>query len=263
MSLKSITRTSSVCWSPRSNCWWRTWIGWCALIACADVRGLAERMCQLEMGIYAVFWNDIWERANATSKIIQDPNLDLNSAVAAVKALKTLIELKRDCFEDYEKEGSVKSGSTEYVQRRQRRRNVRLDSLDQPRHTGDTSDQFELSQSEKFRIDNCLPVIDQFSTSLEHRRRAYQLISSRFGCLRQLDVLSSQEILTAASTLVEVYNEYLDVCLGNELVQCTVCWVCECLQRWTRRKCLEREFHVPVDIEEASSDFRVHILMWR
>jgi hypothetical protein len=32
-------------------------------------------------------------------------------------------------------------------------------------------------------------------------------------------VLSSQEILTAASTLVEVYNEDLDVCLGNELVQ--------------------------------------------
>ena len=113
-------------------------------------RGLAERMCQLEMGIYTVFWNDILERANATSKIIQDPNLDLNSAVAAVKALKTFIESKRDYFKDYEREGSVKSGSTEYVQRRQRRRNVRLDPLDQPRHTGDTSDQIELSPSEKF-----------------------------------------------------------------------------------------------------------------
>ena len=45
---------------------------------------------------------------------------------------------------------------------------------------------------------------------------------SRFGCLRKLDVLSSQEILTAASNLVEVYILYkddLDVSLGNELVQ--------------------------------------------
>ena len=67
--------------------------------------------------------------------------MDLNSAVAAVKALKTLIESKRDSFEEYENEGIVKCGSTEYVQRRQRRRNVRLDLLDQPRHTGDTSDQ--------------------------------------------------------------------------------------------------------------------------
>ena len=90
----------------------------------ADVRckarGLSERMCQLEMGIYTVFWNDILERVNATSKILQDPQLDLNSAVAAVKSLRTFIESKRDRFEEYEKEGGVKSGTTEYVQRRQR-----------------------------------------------------------------------------------------------------------------------------------------------
>ena len=54
---------------------------------------------------------------------------------------------------------------------------------------------------------------------MEHRLCAYELISSRFGFLRQLDVLSSQEIPTAASNLVEVYNDDLDVCLGNELVQ--------------------------------------------
>ena len=57
------------------------------------------------------------------------------------------------------------------------------------------------------------------SLLLEHRLRAYELISSRFGFLRKLDVLSSQEILTAASDLVDVYNDDLDVCLGNELVQ--------------------------------------------
>ena len=57
------------------------------------------------------------------------------------------------------------------------------------------------------------------SLLLEHRLRAYELISSWFGFLRKLDVLSSQEILTAASDLVDVYNDDLDVCLGNELVQ--------------------------------------------
>ena len=57
-------------------------------------------------------------RPNATSKILQDPQLDLNSAVAAVKSLRTFIESKRDRFEEYEKEGGVKSGTTEYVQTR-------------------------------------------------------------------------------------------------------------------------------------------------
>ena len=186
----------------------------------ADVRckarGLSERMCQLETGIYTVFWNDILERANATSKILQDPQLDLNSAVKAVKSLKTFVESKRNCFQEYEKEGIKKSGTAEYVQKRQRRRNVRLDPLDQPRQI---VPQVELTQSDRFRIANFLPAIDQFVTALEQRLGAYELISSRFGFLRTLEVLSSQELQAAASNLVKVYKDDLDACLGNELVQ--------------------------------------------
>ena len=54
---------------------------------------------------------------------------------------------------------------------------------------------------------------------MQHRLGAYELISSRFGFLRKLHVLSSQELLAAASNLVEVYKDDLDACLGNELVQ--------------------------------------------
>ena len=54
---------------------------------------------------------------------------------------------------------------------------------------------------------------------MEHRLCAYESISSRSGCLRKLDELSSQEIQTAASNLVEVYEGDLDACLSNELVQ--------------------------------------------
>ena len=54
---------------------------------------------------------------------------------------------------------------------------------------------------------------------MEHQLCAYETISSRFGCLREFDELSSQEIQTAASNLVEVYEGDLDACLGNELVQ--------------------------------------------
>ena len=61
----------------------------------------------------------------------------------------------------------------------------------------------ETTQSKKFRTENVLPVIDGFITALKHRLCAYETISSRFGCLRKLDELSSQEILTAASNLVE------------------------------------------------------------
>ena len=75
------------------------------------------------------------------------------------------------------------------------------------------------SKSEKFRIENSLQVIDQFISALEHRLGTYELISSGFGFLSKLDVLSLQEILRAASNLVVVYNDDLDVCLGNVFVQ--------------------------------------------
>jgi len=75
------------------------------------------------------------------------------------------------------------------------------------------------SKSEIFQIENFLPVIDQFIRALEHRLSAYELILWQFGFLRKLDVLSSQEILTAASNLIGIFNGDLDVCLGNELVQ--------------------------------------------
>jgi len=133
-----------------------------------------------------------------------------------VKSLKTFVESKRNCFQEYEKEGIKKSGTAEYVQKRQRRRNVRLDPLDQPRQI---VPQVELTQSDRFRIANFLPAIDQFVTALEQRLGAYELISSRFGFLRTLEVLSSQELQAAASNLVKVYKDDLDACLGNELVQ--------------------------------------------
>ena len=50
----------------------------------SESNGLYERMCLLETGIYSVFWNDIFERVNATSRKLQDSKLDVNAAVAMV-----------------------------------------------------------------------------------------------------------------------------------------------------------------------------------
>ena len=49
------------------------------------------------------------------------------------KSLKTFYESKGHCFEEFEKQGIANYGQAEYVQRRERRRNERLDPLDQPR----------------------------------------------------------------------------------------------------------------------------------
>ncbi|XP_042224315.1 uncharacterized protein LOC121868110 [Homarus americanus] len=169
-------------------------------------------MCKLETAIYAAVWHDILGRVDATSYALQDPKLDLNTAVAMLKSLECFVREKRDCFHVYEKKGREMSETGDYSQTR----NVRLNPLDYGR-----SEEAALSQSEKFRVQNFLPAIDQFLSSLDQRLKAYEETCSLFGFLSKLESMNCDEIEAAAAKLVAVYKNDLDQTLGVELVQFT------------------------------------------
>lgn len=180
-----------------------------------DANGLYVRMCMLEIGIYTVFWNDILERTHATSCLLQDAKLDINTATAAVKSLRAYIISRRDNFPTYELGGAQKAGTADYdVSHRKRQRNVRLIPLDYGKAV-----EAELSPSDKFKIENFLPVVDMFTTSLTQRLSAYEVVSGRFGFLRHLETLSKEEIENNAKKLVKEYSNDLDDTFGNELIQ--------------------------------------------
>ena len=103
------------------------------------------------------FWNDILDKVNCTNKNLQNPKFDL-------EWLKKLVTSKRDCFNEYEKEGAQISGTTEYVTIRQPKRNVRLIPLDYGQ-----SPEVQLTPSQTFRSQSFVPVIDQFISALKHR----------------------------------------------------------------------------------------------
>jgi len=180
----------------------------------SEANGLYDTMCRLETAIYAAFWYDILARINATSQILQDPKLDLNTAVAALKSLHSFVNEKRETFHDYEKKGKEISGTNDYVKTRERSRSVRLNPLDYGR-----SEEVALSASEKFRVQNFLPVVDQYLTSLKLRLKAYENTCSLFGFLRKLESMECINIETAAAKLVAEYKDDLDQTLGAELVQ--------------------------------------------
>lgn len=181
-----------------------------------EAGGLLRKMCSLEITIYAIFWNDLLERFNATNKIVQDPKLVLHSAVAAIKSLKSFVESKRDLFEEYEEKAQEISQTKEYAQERtrQRMKNVRLNPLEYGK-----APETQLSQRERFRIESFISVIDKLSSSLSDRLSAYDTVIKRFGFLSQLDVLNPSEILSTATNLVTEYRNDLEPSLGNELVQ--------------------------------------------
>ncbi|XP_042230518.1 uncharacterized protein LOC121871963 [Homarus americanus] len=97
---------------------------------CYEANGLHDKMCKLETAIYAVFWHDILGRVDATNHALQDPKLNLNTAVAMLKSLECFALEKRDCFHVYEKKGREMSETGDYSQTRKRQRNVRLNPLD-------------------------------------------------------------------------------------------------------------------------------------
>jgi len=75
----------------------------------------------------------------------------------------------------------------------------------------------------KFRVQNFLPVIIQFLSSLEQRLEIHENTCSLFGFLCEsldsLESLDCTEIEVAAANLVAEYKDALDQTLGVKLVQ--------------------------------------------
>ncbi|KAE9523745.1 hypothetical protein AGLY_015805 [Aphis glycines] len=178
-----------------------------------ESNGLYKKMCQLETGIYCIFWHEILDGLNAVNKILQSPTLDLNNAVVCVKSLKCFIDAQRDMFSVYEEKGKIITDSVDYVKKRNLKHNIRLDPLGNK-----SSSNVELKPSEKFKVDCFLPVIDQLSTSINQRLKAYEVISDRFSFFSRLYENSYKELQEAAKQLVKVYKDDLDELLCVEIV---------------------------------------------
>ena len=73
--------------------------------------------------------------------------------------------------------------------KRQRKENVRLGTLNS-NHTKAT----EFTDSDRFRVECYIPVIDQIASSLYHRIEAYSEVDSIFGFLRNSDKLTCRKI---------------------------------------------------------------------
>lgn len=124
------------------------------------------------------------------------------------------VDSKRDKFDEYEAQAIVLAETSEYLQVRGRKRNVRLNPLDYEK-----SPETVLSTRQKFMVDNFIPVIDQLSMALNDRISAYNLMSERFGFLSQIDAMTPDELAAAASKIISLYKNDVDSNLSNELVQ--------------------------------------------
>jgi len=57
-----------------------------------ESKKLKESMCTLEVAFYAIFWNDILERFDLTSHLLQDLKIVLQTAVNALNSLLSFVQ---------------------------------------------------------------------------------------------------------------------------------------------------------------------------
>jgi hypothetical protein len=184
----------------------------------SQARGLAETMSRLETAIFTEFWHKILERVNATSLSLQNPAMDVNSALVLMRSLRSFVEGERDRFDSYEVAGKKLSATQEYRSERIRRANVRRQPFESS--LSDT----QLTPRDKFRTEAFLAAIDSMLAALDQRIKAYEEVCERFGFLRNLGTLCKtaagvETLGRQAQKLVDWYPEDLEPSLGNELKQ--------------------------------------------
>jgi len=163
----------------------------------------------------------------------------------------------RDNFNNYEVLGKEKSECDQYKQKqkRVRKQNVRLNPLDY-----DQTENIVLTDSQKFRIECYIPVIDQLVMSLTQRIAAYEKSESYFGFLRRLHSLSFEEIREHALKLIELYKDDLEEDLITELVQFkefSKKFIVSCEDKDEEKRCFEAKMYkliIEKDLQEIFSN---------
>ena len=185
----------------------------------SDATGLVNQLCELEMSILLQMWNQILERVNQTSVILQMEGLPLNNAVHLLTSLLSFIQSLRDRFEHFESLARDESGTTTYRNeaQRSRRRKRFFDKVDDMEEDVQTED-VELSPGDLHRINNYVTIIDHLCTALRTRMEAYKSLSEKFGFLSTITKLTSKELREAAANLVQHYPEDLEDELESEIV---------------------------------------------
>lgn len=224
----SLKKLSDTRWSCRADASKAVKIGYVpiteALISIQDnveqkdvvrnqARGLLEKMSRLETAIYIVFWHEILERFDSSSKYLQSSTMTLRVAVDCLKSLRYFVESKRNAFESYEEVAQTFSRTSEYDSRRVKSANVRLQPI------GSKPATTPRSARDKFRTEAFLPVIDSLMTALDEKISSYQFVAARFDFMADFFILKSEEIEQNSKHLVETYSRDLEATLGNELIQ--------------------------------------------
>ncbi|CAM1319945.1 Uncharacterised protein r2_g2830 [Pycnogonum litorale] len=169
----------------------------------------------LEMAVLCVVWDTILERFNATSKTLQEVNIDLGTCVSLYESLQYFVKSIRteEAFYSYEERAKFMMEGSSYRadHQRTRKRKRLFDEVDS---------EVELTPREKFRTSTFLPILDSLLTELVRRMEVYSKLKHQFGFLFTLHTSSETELRESARKFqTPHYPRDIEESFEDELIQ--------------------------------------------
>lgn len=182
----------------------------------AEALNLFKKLNNFETALLTIMWAKLLERCNATSKSLEDPNLNLGDAVNLLKSLVAFVnDFRNNYFSDIEIEAasliSTDNNKSKIQEEagRQKKRKLFFDES--------TSNEVVLSKNEKHRVDIFNVICDSIIRDLSRRLESYELIKNRFNCFFTKAPL---EYSSSVSELKRVYEGDIDTySLEEEIAQ--------------------------------------------
>lgn len=175
-----------------------------------QARGLASTMDQLETGILTVLWDQVLQRFNVTSSLLQSADQDLNTSCALYESLIGFVQTLRDQFDEIENKGQTLTDCQEYVTQ-VRRKKVRNRRYDEQSGSAALDVVVEAqTPAEKFKTSTFLVMIDNLLDALNKRLNGYTHARSLFGFLRKIENLPEEELVSSTIELAKEYPEDIE-----------------------------------------------------
>lgn len=184
-------------------------------IARCEAKGLLRKLNSLQSSFLVIFWSDILERFNMTSKKLQSINIDIFTVVELYESLIHYLKAirNRKSFDKYEDLAKENSHISIYDESENRKKKRKL-------HSDETnSNDTTFTKKEDLYINTYIVVIDTLLLELKRRKAAYDIILKKFSFFFNIEQLSSIELQKSAEILQKSYPKDLDTSFINEVIQ--------------------------------------------
>lgn len=179
-----------------------------------EAQSLETKFQNFETSFLLVMWSDILERVDKCSNNLQSETLNLEAGIKQLKTLEEFLNAKRNEFDVYEQSAISIAGCGSPSYTRVRKRKVFADE------TRGAGVEGTLDERTAFKNNVFLKIIDSLIANLARRRKAYEVVFSRFEVLSLLLSCSSElsEVERAASKLCKLFPEDISSDFPNECV---------------------------------------------